>query len=119
MDNQRNPRGRKPKAYSQADRLARMMRMLASRACTIQELVQEFSVSSRQVRRDLAEIEAEGHPLTSSDEPGEKTWQLPLGYKGLPPITLNRYELIEVAPVVWTECSIPYVAPRGFLTTRR
>jgi predicted DNA-binding transcriptional regulator YafY len=54
-----------------------MMRMLASRACTIKELAQEFSLSSRQVRRDLEEIEAEGHPLDSSDELGEKTWQLP------------------------------------------
>jgi predicted DNA-binding transcriptional regulator YafY len=88
--------GRKRGTYSQADRLARIMRMLASRAVTIQELVQEFSVSSRQVRRDLAEIEAEGHPLISSDEPGEKTWQLPLGYKGLPPITLTRYELMSL-----------------------
>ncbi len=96
MDNIRNQRGRKPKAYSQADRLARTMRMLASRACTIQELVQDFSISSRQVRRDLAEIEAEGHPLTSSDDAGEKTWQLPLGYKGLPPITLTRYELMSL-----------------------
>jgi proteasome accessory factor B len=96
MDNQRNPRGRKRGVYTQADRLARMMRMLASRACAIQELAQEFSISSRQVRRDLAEIEAEGHPLTSSDDPGEKTWQLPLGYKGLPPITLTRYELMSL-----------------------
>jgi proteasome accessory factor B len=96
MDNQRNPKGRKPKAYSQADRLARMMRTLASRACTINELAQEFSISSRQVRRDLAEVEAEGYPLTSSDDPGEKAWQLPLGYKGLPPVTLTRYELMSL-----------------------
>ena len=27
--------------------------------------------------------------------------------------------LAEVAPAVWTECSIPSVAPRGVLTTRR
>jgi len=73
-----------------------MMRMLSSRACTIKELAQEFSVTSRQVRRDLAEVEAGGHPLTSSDGPGEKTWQLPLGYKGLPPVTLNRYELMSL-----------------------
>ena len=73
-----------------------MMRMLSSRACTIKELAQEFSVTSRQVRRDLAEVEAEGHPLTSSDGPGEKIWQLPLGYKGLPPVALNRYELMSL-----------------------
>lgn len=96
MDNQRNPRGRKRGSYTQADRLARMMRTLASRAVTINELAQEFSVSSRQVRRDLDEIEAEGHPLTSSNDPGEKAWQLPLAYRGLPPVSMNRYELMSL-----------------------
>ena len=96
MDNQRNPRGRKRGSYTQADRLARMMRTLASRAVTIKDLAQDFSISSRQVRRDLEEIEAEGHPLTSSDDAGEKQWQLPLGYKGLPPIMLTRYELMSL-----------------------
>ena len=89
-------RGRRSKRYSQADRLARMTRTLASRACTIKELAQDFAISARQVRRDLAEVEAEGHPLTSSDDAGEKTWQLPLGYKGLPPVTLTRYELMSL-----------------------
>lgn len=72
------------------------MRTLASRGVTIKDLAQDFNVSSRQVRRDLEEIEAEGHPLTSSDDAGEKQWQLPLGYKGLPPITLTRYELMSL-----------------------
>ncbi|TKS59723.1 MAG: hypothetical protein EWM72_01908 [Nitrospira sp.] len=70
--------------------------MLASRACIIKELAQDFCVTSRQVRRDLEEIEAEGHPLISTDDPGEKAWQLLPGYKGLPPITLNRYELMSL-----------------------
>jgi len=72
------------------------MRTLASRVCTIKDLAQDFAISARQVRRDLAEVEAEGHPLTSSDDAGEKTWQLPLGYKGLPPVTLTRYELMSL-----------------------
>ena len=96
MNNTSNPRGRKRGSYAQADRLARMMRTLAGRSVTIKELAQDFSISSRQARRDLAEIEAEGHPLVSSEDAGEKTWQLPLGYKGLPPITLNRYELMSL-----------------------
>ena len=96
MEPRRKQKGRKPKAYSQADRLARMMRMLASRSCTLKELALEFEVSVRQVRRDLEEIEAEGHPLTASNEPGEKLWQLPLGYRGLPPVALNRYELMSL-----------------------
>jgi proteasome accessory factor B len=73
-----------------------MMRMLASRACTLKELALEFEVSPRQVHRDLKEIEAESHPLTASDELGEKLWQLPLGYRGLPPVALNRYELMSL-----------------------
>ena len=96
MDNRHKSRGRKSGVYTQADRLARMMRTLASRGVTIKDLAQDFNVSSRQVRRDLEEIEAEGHPLTSSDDAGEKQWQLPLGYKGLPPITLTRYELMSL-----------------------
>lgn len=73
-----------------------MMRTLVSRGVTVNELAQEFSITRRQVYRDLQEIEEGGHPLTSSDDPGEKTWRLPLQYSGLPPITLNRYELMSL-----------------------
>ena len=84
MDTQRNSRGRKRGSYPQADRLARMMRALASRAVTINELADEFEITRRQVYRDLAEIEDEGHPLERSDGSSEKTWQLPLaGNKGV------------------------------------
>ena len=89
-------RGRRPKRYSQADRLARMMRTLASRAVTVNDLADEFGITRRQVYRDLAQIEEEGHPLEQSDDGGEKSWQLPLGYKGLPPITLSPYELMSL-----------------------
>lgn len=88
--------GRRPEAYSQADRLARMMRTLASRAVTIADLAEEFQVTRRQVYRDLDRIQEEGHPLAQSDGPGEKTWQLPLSYKGLPPITVSPYELMAL-----------------------
>ena len=88
--------GRLPKKYSQAERLTRMTRMLASRACTVNDLAQEFVITRRQVYRDLDRIEEEGHPLTQSDGAGERTWQLPLGYKGLPPITLSPYELMSL-----------------------
>src|SRR5438105_10221525 len=92
----RGPMGRQPKQYSQADRVARMMRALSSRACTVNDLAQEFGITKRQVYRDLKRIEEEGHPLTQSDGLGERTWQLPLGYKGLPPITLTPYELMSL-----------------------
>lgn len=88
--------GRRPKRYSQAERLARMIRALASRACTVNDLAQEFAVTRRQVYRDLARIEEEGHPLAQSDGAGERTWQLPLGYRGLPPITLTPLELMSL-----------------------
>ncbi len=89
-------KGRRPKAYSQAERLARMMRALASRAMAVKDLSEEFGVTRRQVYRDLDRIQEEGHPLEQSDGEGEKTWQLPLGYKGLPPITVSPYELMAL-----------------------
>ena len=73
-----------------------MMRTLASRAVTINGLAEEFGVTRRQVYRDLAEIEGEGHPLERSDGSGEQTWQLPLGYKGLPQIAITSYELMSL-----------------------
>lgn len=90
------PRGRRPKRYSQADRLARMMRTLSSRAVTVNDLAGEFSITRRQVYRDLAQIEEEGHPLEQSDGSGERTWQLPLGYKGFPQIAISQYELMSL-----------------------
>lgn len=96
MDKTRNLKGRKRGTYTQADRLARMMRTLASRDVTINELADEFGITRRQVYRDLAEIEKEGHPLERSDGSGEQTWRLPLGYKGLPPLTLTLYDLMSL-----------------------
>ena len=72
------------------------MRTLASRAVTVNDLAGEFSISRRQVYRDLAQIEEEGHPLEQSDGSGERTWQLPLGYKGIPQIASTPYELMSL-----------------------
>lgn len=88
--------GRRPKRYSQAERLSRMVRTLASRASTMKDLAQEFDITRRQAYRDLQRIEEEGHPLTHTEEPGERLWQLPLGYRGLPPLTLSPYELMSL-----------------------
>jgi predicted DNA-binding transcriptional regulator YafY len=89
-------KGRPPKTYSQAERLGRMMRALASRAMTVRDLAEEFEITRRQVYRDVDRIQEEGHPLEQSDGEREKTWQLPLGYKGLPSITLSPYELMSL-----------------------
>ncbi|HKN85837.1 MAG TPA: WYL domain-containing protein, partial [Nitrospiraceae bacterium] len=89
-------KGRRPKKYSQADRLSRMLRALAARAFTINELAEEFAITRRQVYRDLNQIEAEGHPLVQRADLGERVWQLPLGYKGLPPITVSPHELLSL-----------------------
>ena len=72
------------------------MRTLASRAVTINDLAGDFSITRRQVYRDLAQIEEEGHPLEQSDGSGERTWQLPLGYKGIPQIAITPYELMSL-----------------------
>ena len=89
-------RGRRAKAYSQADRIARMLRALASRSMTVKDLAEAFEVTKRQVYRDLDAMQEAGHPLEQSDGEGEKTWCLPPGYKGLPPITVSPYELMAL-----------------------
>lgn len=63
---------------------------------SLKDLSGEFGVSRRQVYRDISRIHEEGHPLEQSDGDGEKTWHLPLGYKGLPPITVTPYELMAL-----------------------
>lgn len=88
--------GRKPRAYTQAERLASLMRALASRSLTITDISREFCISRRQVYRDLGQIEEAGHPLIQNCFYGERTWQLPLGYRGLPPIAVTPYELMSL-----------------------
>ena len=89
-------KGRIAKPFSQAERLARMVRILASRSVTINDLADEFRVSRRQIRRDLIRIEEQGHPLSRQLQGAEGWWSLPLGYKGLPPITISLYELFSL-----------------------
>ena len=89
-------KGRVPKTFSQADRLARMMRVLSSRSVTISDLADEFQVSRRQIRRNWSRIEEQGHPLSKELDGAEGCWALPLGYKGLPPITILSYELLSL-----------------------
>jgi proteasome accessory factor B len=105
--------GRRPKQYSQAERLALMSRALASRAWTVNDLAQEFTVSRRQVYRDLKQIEDEGHPLAQSDGAGERTWQLPLGYRGLPPISLTP---LEVMSLYLARSNLAYLAGTPFMS---
>ncbi len=104
-------RGRRPKAYSQAERLTRMVRALSSRSMSLKDLSGEFGVSRRQVYRDIDRIQEEGHPLEQSDGDGEKTWQLPLNYKGLPPITVSAYELMALH---FAKRHLDYVADTPF-----
>lgn len=72
------------------------MRALAARSWTINDLAQELGVTRRQVYRDLGHIEKEGHPLIHDEGADERTWRLPLGYKGLRPITLTPLELMSL-----------------------
>jgi predicted DNA-binding transcriptional regulator YafY len=88
--------GRQPKSYSQADRLMEMIRTLASRTVTVNELAESFAITRRQVYRDLDRIQEEGHPLTHDGDGRDRLWQLPLGYRGLPQITLAPNELMAL-----------------------
>lgn len=105
-------RGRRPKQYSQAERLSRMVRALAARSLTINELAEEFGITRRQVYRDLTHLEGEGHPLIQCADLGERTWQLPLGYKGLPPITVSPSELLSLHVA---RAHVSYLAGTPFL----
>ena len=88
--------GRQSKSYSQAERLAHIVRVLTSRAVTVNELADEFGITRRQVYRDLDRIGEEGHPLTHDGEGRDRLWQLPLGYKGLPKISISPNELMSL-----------------------
>jgi predicted DNA-binding transcriptional regulator YafY len=88
--------GRQPKSYSQADRLMQMVRTLASRAVTVNELAESFAITRRQVYRDLDRIQEEGHPLAHDGDGRDRLWRLPLGYRGLPQITLTPNELMAL-----------------------
>ena len=90
-----------------------MIRTLAARTWTVNDLAQEFAVSRRQVYRDLARIEKEGHPLAQSDGAGERTWQLPLGYRGLPPISLTPLELMSL---YLARSNLSYLAGTPFMS---
>jgi methylphosphotriester-DNA--protein-cysteine methyltransferase len=48
--------GRRPKKYSQAERIERMMRTLASRSCTVTDLAHEFAIDRRQRIRGQVEV---------------------------------------------------------------
>jgi len=96
MKEEAKKKGRRAKSYSQAERLSGMTRALASRSMSVRELQDEFGIARRQVYRDLARIEEQGHPLTQSQEVGERVWRLPLNYQGLPPVTLSPYELMSL-----------------------
>jgi proteasome accessory factor B len=89
--------GRPRKEYSQAVRLLRMMRALAGREWTIPELAEEFAITYRHVLRDLEQIRKAGFPLRQKREADGRTYyQLPLGHKGLPPLSLTAEELMSL-----------------------
>jgi len=90
------PTGRRPKQYSQATRLIRMIRILGSRPMTTQELAQEFGTTPRQVYRDRKQIEASGIPLVSDGGIGEQGWRVDPQYKWLPPDPPTASELMSL-----------------------
>ena len=61
--------GRRPKAYSQADRFARMLRVLSTRAVSVRDLAQELGISVRQVYRDLDGMQKDLAPASGIQGP--------------------------------------------------
>jgi proteasome accessory factor B len=89
-------RGRRAKAFSQAQRLALMLRTLASRQVTPKELAEQLRVSRRQVHRDLRQLQKDGYPVEGPEEGRDGTWQLPAGYQGFPQIAVTPYEVMAL-----------------------
>jgi predicted DNA-binding transcriptional regulator YafY len=89
-------RGRRAKAFSQAQRLALMLRTLASRQVTPKELAEQLGVSRRQVHRDLRQLQQDGYPVEGPEEGRDGTWQLPAGYQGFPQIAVTPYEVMAL-----------------------
>jgi predicted DNA-binding transcriptional regulator YafY len=88
--------GRRPKRFSQAARLIRMIRMLGSRPMTTKELAQEFGIEPRQVYRDRQYIEESGIPLISDETEGEKSWRIAPSYRWMPPDPPTASELMSL-----------------------
>ena len=82
-------RGRRPKPFSQAQRLAVMLRTLASREVSPKELAEQLRISRRQVHRDLRQLQKDGYPVEGPEEGRDGMWQLPAGYRGFPQIALT------------------------------
>lgn len=89
-------KGRRARAFSQAKRLAIMLRTLASRQVTPKELAEQLGVSRRQVHRDLRQLQQDGYPLEGHEEGRDGTWQLPAGYQGFPQIAVTPYEVMAL-----------------------
>jgi proteasome accessory factor B len=91
------PGGRPRRKYSQTVRILRMLRVLSSREWTITELAEEFDITYRHVLRDLKQIMQAGFPLRQNRAADGRTYyQLPLGYKGVPPLVLTPEELMSL-----------------------
>jgi hypothetical protein len=70
--------GRRAKQCGQAEHLALMIRALASRARTINDLAQEFEVARQQLYLDL--IEKEGQPLSQRGGPESMCFRVRANY---------------------------------------
>lgn len=93
----KRPSGRPRRKYSQTVRILRMLRVLSSREWTIADLAGEFEITYRHALRDLKQIRDAGFPLRQNRAADRQTYyQLPLGYKGVPPLTLTAEELMSL-----------------------
>lgn len=91
------PEGRPKGTYTQTVRVLRLVRLLASRQWSAGELADEFGISERHLYRDLVQIEAAGYPLEREKaDDGRVYYRLPLGHKGIPPLSLSPEELMSL-----------------------
>lgn len=93
----RPPLGRPKGAYHQTVKVLRLVRFLASRPWTADDLAQELGITKRTVYRHLAKLEEAGYPLERErDAVGQASYRFPRGHSGIPPLSLSPEELMSL-----------------------
>ncbi|WP_184290907.1 helix-turn-helix transcriptional regulator [Nocardiopsis algeriensis] len=86
--------------------LSEMLRRSGSRGCTAERLAEEFGVSVRTVKRDLAALENSGAPIWSRPGPGGGYGLVARGT--LPPVSLTPVQAVALLAAVSAAPDAPY-----------
>lgn len=91
------PRGRPKGAYHQTVHVLKMVRLLASKPWSADDLAQELGITKRTVFRHLGKIEEARYPLERQREAdGQCAYRIRRGNHGIPPLSLTPEELMSL-----------------------